>query len=126
MDLLTSEPQHLGITNLNDLLHYHLQFITITTWLIKKKWLGDLEQQQAYIWAFQLLLLNTIMQHLQLKDPDHHPNIPYKIQDIYEAACFNYLLYHHQYLLSGIRTPQMTQQSNNQNRTDKCNIFRIH
>jgi hypothetical protein len=47
MDLLTGERQRLGITNINDLSYYHLQFIAITTWLIEKKQLGDLEQQRA-------------------------------------------------------------------------------
>lgn len=86
MDLLNGEHQHLEITNLNDLSNYYLQFITITSWLIEKKQLGDLEQQRAYIQAFQPQLLNAIMQHLQLKDPGHYPNIPYKVQDLYKTA----------------------------------------
>jgi hypothetical protein len=52
MDLLIGERQHLGIDSPKDLSDYHLQFIAITTWLISKGQLGDLEQQRAYIRAF--------------------------------------------------------------------------
>ena len=49
MDLLIGEQQQVGITSTKDLSDYHLQFIVITTWLISKGQLGDLEQQRAYI-----------------------------------------------------------------------------
>ena len=69
MDLLIGERQQVGITSTKDLSNYHLQFIAITTWLIRKGQLGDLEQQRAYIQAFQPSLLNVIMNRLQLKIP---------------------------------------------------------
>jgi hypothetical protein len=28
------------------------------------------------------------MNHLQLKNADHHPNVPYKVEAVYKAACF--------------------------------------
>ena len=49
MDLLIGKQQHVGITSTEDLSNYHLQFIAITTWLISKGQLSDLEQQRAYI-----------------------------------------------------------------------------
>ena len=88
MDLLIGEQQQVDITLTKNLSNYHLQFIVITTWLISKGQLGNLEQQWAYIWAFQPSLLNVIMNRLQLKSPDHHPNIPYKVKEVYEAAQF--------------------------------------
>ena len=88
MDLMIGERQRLGIASANDLTAYHLQFIAITSWLIDKKQLGDLEQQRAYVRAFQSPLLSAINNRLQLKKPDHHPNIPYEVQDVYEAARF--------------------------------------
>jgi hypothetical protein len=88
MDLLIGERQRLGIVSLNDLSNYHLQFIGITAWLIDKKQLGELEQQRAYIRAFAPPLLAQTMNRLQLKYPDHHPTIPYKVKDVYEAAKF--------------------------------------
>lgn len=64
MDYLVGEWYCLGILNINDLSYFHLQFIAITMWLIKKNQLRDLEQQHAYVCAFQPYLLNTIMQQL--------------------------------------------------------------
>ena len=65
-----------------------MQFLAITKWLIKKKLLSDLEQQHAYTCAFQPVLLNAVMTHLQLKHPDHYPNVPHTIQNVYKAARF--------------------------------------
>jgi hypothetical protein len=88
MDLLIGERQCLGINSTKDLSNYHLQFIAITTWLISKGQLGDLEQQRAYIRAFQSTLVSAIMNHLQLKNADHHPNVPHRVKEVYEAARF--------------------------------------
>jgi hypothetical protein len=88
MDLLIGERQCLGINSTKDLSDYHLQFIAITTWLISKGQLGNLEQQRAYIRAFPSPLLSAIMNRLQLKNADHHPNIPHKVEAVYKAACF--------------------------------------
>jgi hypothetical protein len=88
MDLLIGERQRVGINSTKDLSNYHLQFIAITTWLISKGQLGDLEQQRAYIRAFQSSLLSAIMNRLQLKYPDHHPNVPHKVETVYDAARF--------------------------------------
>ena len=52
MDLLIGKWQWVGITSTKDLSDYHLQFIVITTWLISKGQLGNIEQQRAYIQAF--------------------------------------------------------------------------
>ena len=49
MDLLVGEQQQVGITSTKDLSDYHLQFIAITTWLIRKGQHSDLGQQRAYI-----------------------------------------------------------------------------
>ena len=88
MDLLIGKRQQVGITSPKDLSDYHLQFIAITTWLISKGQLGNLEQQRAYIWAFQPSLLNAIMNRLQLKNSNCHPNIPHKVKEVHEAAQF--------------------------------------
>jgi hypothetical protein len=88
MDLLIGKRQHLSINSTKDLSDYHLQFIAITTWLISKGQLGDLEQQRAYIRAFPSSLLSVIMNCLQLKNADHHLNVPHKVEAVYEAAHF--------------------------------------
>ena len=43
MDVLVGEKQHVGINTLNKMADYHMQFLTITKWLIKKKILSNLE-----------------------------------------------------------------------------------
>jgi hypothetical protein len=88
MDLLIGERQRLGISNTVDLADYHLKFLAITSWLIQKQQLGTLEQQRGYLRGFQPRLLAAINNRLQMKDPDHHPNIPHTVQDVYEAARF--------------------------------------
>ena len=88
MDLLIGERQRLGISNTVDLADYHLKFLAITSWLIQKQQLGTLEQQRGYLRGFQPRLLAAIINRLQTKDPDHHPNIPHTVQDVYEAARF--------------------------------------
>ena len=88
MDSLISERQHIGINSTQDLSDYHLQFMSITTWLKEKKHLGELEQQRAYIRAFQPPLLSAIQNCLQLKNPNHHPSIPHTVEKVYEVARF--------------------------------------
>ena len=88
MDLLIGERQRLGIANTIDLADYHLKFLTITSWLIEKQQLGTLEQQRGYLRAFQPRLLAAINNRLQMKNPDHHPNKPHTVKDVYDAARF--------------------------------------
>ena len=73
---------------MQDLSDYHLQFLAITQWLISKEHLVVLEQQHAYVRAFQPHFLSQIMNRLSINMTDHHPNIPYKIKDVHEAAHF--------------------------------------
>lgn len=88
MDSLIGEQQRVGIKMTNELSEFHLKFLTITTWLIDKAQLGDLEQKRAYLRAFQPSLLSAVKNRLQLKFPNQHPNIPLDIQHVYEAARF--------------------------------------
>jgi len=86
IDLLTGERQRLGITSVKDLSDYHLHFMTITTWLIKKQQLSKLEQERAYTRAFPMQLLASITTRLQFSDPNHHPGIPYQVTEVYNTA----------------------------------------
>ena len=88
MDMLIGERQRVGINTNRDLSDYHLQFIAITNWLVTKDILGKLEQQRAYIRAFQPELLRAIMNRLQIKEADHPPNKPFEVEKVYEAAQF--------------------------------------
>jgi hypothetical protein len=88
MDSLIGERQRLGINSTNDLFEYHIRFLAITTWLIQKKQLSDLEQKRAYLRAFQPPLLAAINNRLQMKFMDQHPNIPHEIKDVNDAVRF--------------------------------------
>ena len=88
MDMLIGERQRVGIATMQDMSDYHLQFLAITRWLISKGHLAELEQQRAYVRAFQPQFLTLVMNRLVIKKGDHHPNIPYQIKDVYEAARF--------------------------------------
>ena len=84
MDSLIREWQWIGIANI---MYYHLHFIAITTWLMKKNQLHELEQKWAYLQGFQPTLLTSVMQWLQLNNLNHL-NVLYSIQDMYKAAQF--------------------------------------
>lgn len=86
INLLIDKHQRTGISSTAELSSYHLQFVAITSWLIDNYQLSALEQQRAYIRAFQPHLLAAITNRLQVKKPDHHPNIPHPIEDIYDAT----------------------------------------
>src|SRR6202522_3317746 len=86
IDSLTDERQRLGMASVQDLSDYHLQFLAITTWLIKKGQLSELEQGRAYIRAFPAQLQSTIVTRLQFENPYHHPGIPYPVTDVYNTA----------------------------------------
>ena len=88
MDVLIGEKQRTGIATMQELSEYHLEFMAITRWLITKKHLGELEQQRAYVRAFQPHFLSLIMNRLAIKHSDHHPNVPYEIKDVHAAARF--------------------------------------
>jgi hypothetical protein len=88
MDLLIGERQRVGIATMQDLSNYHVQFMSITRWLIEKKYLAELEQERAYVRALQPQFLGLVMNRLAIKMADHHPNVPYKIKDVHEAARF--------------------------------------
>src|SRR6202522_2148386 len=77
IDSLTDERQRLGMASVQDLSDYHLQFLAITTWLIKKGQLCELGQKRVCIRAFPAQLLPTIVTRLQVNFPKHHPGIPY-------------------------------------------------
>src|SRR6202522_1364758 len=86
IDSLTDERQRLGMTTVQDLSDYHLQFMAITTWLIKNGQLCELGQKRAYIRAFPAQLLPTIVTRLQVNFPKHHPGIPYPVTEVYNTA----------------------------------------
>jgi hypothetical protein len=75
-----------GIATTDALQAFHLEFITITTWLVEKELMGEIEQRRAYIRAFGQPLLGSMKTRLRMLFLKHHPNKPHKVADVYDAA----------------------------------------
>ena len=86
VDMLISERQRLGINSTNDLTDFHLHFLAITTWLINKGQLSNLEQKQSYLRAFQPSLLAAVTSQLQTLYPQQHLNKLHTIKEVFDAA----------------------------------------
>lgn len=66
LDLLIEERLRIGISSVNDLNAFHLQFSAIAAWLKEKRNLTDMDQKKAYVRAFRPELLAAINLRLQL------------------------------------------------------------
>ncbi|KAF4614112.1 hypothetical protein D9613_008203 [Agrocybe pediades] len=77
-----------GIHSLSDLGNYHRQFLTISSALIKSHRLSDLEEKRLYILGFDSSLRSQILDRLYLQHLDQHPDVPFDVQDVYQAAQF--------------------------------------
>ena len=86
LEALICDRQQLGIASPKELSDFHLQFSLISSWLMNKQQLTSLEQQRAYMCAFQPQLLTAINNRLQFENPRHHPTIPYYIKEVFDAA----------------------------------------
>ncbi|KAJ7499381.1 hypothetical protein FB451DRAFT_1428986 [Mycena latifolia] len=89
LDALIGHYSRTGIYSKEDLTTFYRQFLHITTYLISKSRLSASEQSRSFLRAMQpASLLVKIQNRLQIKQPDVHPEDPYAIADIYEAAQF--------------------------------------
>jgi len=88
LDMLIGECQCLGIRSLNELSEYHLHFQAVTSYLLEKKLIGKIEQFNAFVRSFSPAFWTDISGRLQVKHPDHYPDLPHKISEVYDAARF--------------------------------------
>ncbi|KAJ7077381.1 hypothetical protein B0H15DRAFT_955076 [Mycena belliarum] len=89
LDALVGHYSRTGIYSKTDLTTFYRQFLRITTYLVSKNRLSASEQSRSFMRAMQpVSTLAKIEQRLQIKKPDVHPEDPYDIGDIYEAAQF--------------------------------------
>ena len=86
IDSLIGERYRVGIRTLDDLSDYHNRFEAITSWLREKDHIGKKEEEHYYVGAFQPHFWDLIENRLSLKHMNQHPNEPYPIADVYEAA----------------------------------------
>jgi hypothetical protein len=86
LDTLLASRRRTAIKTTDELQAFHLEFITLTTWLIEKDLMGDFEQRKEYVSAFAEPLLGSIKTRLRMLFLNHHPNKPHKVKDVYAAA----------------------------------------
>ena len=86
LDRLIGERQRLGIRSLQDLSEFHLKYNAVSIYLINSDLLSKREQSQSYFRVFNPTLHASILMRLQIQHKDHHPSMPYKINDIFKAA----------------------------------------
>jgi hypothetical protein len=72
--------------SLQDLSEFHLSFNAISAYLMANQLLSSCKQSQCYLHVFKESLQNKIMMCLHIKLSNHHPSLPYDIEEVYEAA----------------------------------------
>ncbi|KAF7336287.1 hypothetical protein MVEN_02177000 [Mycena venus] len=89
LDALIGQYARTGILSKEDLTSFYRRFLRITTYLVNKGRLSPAEQSRAFLRAMQPASLSLeIRQRLQIKKPDIHPEDPYALTDLLEAAEF--------------------------------------
>ncbi|ETW79917.1 hypothetical protein HETIRDRAFT_322855 [Heterobasidion irregulare TC 32-1] len=78
----------IGIGSLGDLGVYYRRFLAIALFLRQKNRISEVEEGHTFAQGFQTKLWVRILQRLQIKLPDHFPDDPYCLDDIYDAARF--------------------------------------
>jgi hypothetical protein len=86
LNQLIGKRQRVGMRNLQDLSDFHLSFNAIATYLAKNNLLSSREQSQSYLRVFDEALQSKIIMRLQILLPNHHPSLPYEINEVYDAA----------------------------------------
>jgi hypothetical protein len=88
MEGLVEERCHIEIRSLGNFGNYFWCFIVITAFLWHSNQLSEIKQSQTFMQGFPQQFYNWILQHLQLKFPDHPINDYYCLEDICDAAQF--------------------------------------
>ena len=88
LDTLIGERARLGIRNATELGEFHLQFRTISKYLISKNRISKGEETRGFLRALQPELESRVRQRLQNTKPDHDPQDPYDLKELYDAAVF--------------------------------------
>jgi hypothetical protein len=88
LDFLTGERTRLGIRNKEDLGDYHRKFLAITGFLVSKLRMSENEVKRAFVRGFPVELWSRILSRLQMRNPNNHPDDPWAVQDVYDAAEF--------------------------------------
>ena len=82
---LVEETQKTLVTQ-TDLGEFYRKFITQSQWLIGKNRLSQIEQGHLFLEAMPPILQSQVLGQLAVRNPDHVPDDPYTIEELYEAA----------------------------------------
>ena len=90
MDALIGQYARTGIRSAAELGEYHRQFLLISRYLVSKNHMATQEQSRTFLHlhGFPAQLEAAVYQRLQVKFLNHHPDDPYPLSDIYEAASY--------------------------------------
>jgi hypothetical protein len=86
LDTLIGGCTRLGVWNAAELGDFHLQFRMISKYLIDKSRMSQAKQTRGFLRVLQPKLENQVKQWLQITKPQHNPQDPYALKDLYEAA----------------------------------------
>ncbi|KDR81131.1 hypothetical protein GALMADRAFT_207976 [Galerina marginata CBS 339.88] len=106
LDIIIGSHQRLGLSTLTELADYYRQFSAVTTFLVEKERLSELDQKRAFIKGFPPALWERVSQRLQLKFPDKYPDHPYEMEKVHEAA--QYVLHGTSTMVNHFTPPQST------------------
>lgn len=76
------------IQNIGELSTYYRDFFAMTSYLISHNRLSTSEQSRLFVRGLRSPLWDQVSQRLQLKQPDHYPDDPYALTDVFDAAKF--------------------------------------
>jgi hypothetical protein len=88
LDNLTGQWARIGIRHKEDLGDYHRKFLAITAFLKSKRRLSDNEIKRAFVRGFRNELWSLVLSRLRIKTPDHHPDDPWDVSDVFDATIF--------------------------------------
>jgi hypothetical protein len=86
LDRLVGERQCVGMHSLQDISEFHLQFNTISTYLLTNSLVSSRELSQSYLHVFDEAFQMCILMRLNILLPHHNPALLHSIDDIYNAA----------------------------------------
>src|SRR6202163_1256321 len=72
--------------SLQDISKFHLQFITISTYLLANSLVSARELSQSYLRVFDNAFQACILMRLNILLPHHNPALTHAIDDLYDAA----------------------------------------
>ncbi|OAX32820.1 hypothetical protein K503DRAFT_701494, partial [Rhizopogon vinicolor AM-OR11-026] len=88
LESLVAEQVSTPMQSQDDVGKYLCRFCKVSTYLLSKKCLTETERDHLFLDSFPTDMQNHIRWHLEIKQPDLHPDNAYSQQDVLTAALF--------------------------------------